>query len=98
LLGCGSGSRGGSAIALRFGLSGLLLLESRGLCFALLALGLVTCANGFSGVGFGADCLSLGIGFAIRCRPGFGVNALRFYALDRNLAGVFCRLYSFAGH
>ena len=73
-----------------------MLLESRGLGLPFLTLGLVTCAKCSGGVGFGADCLSLGGGFAIRARPGFGVNALCFYALDRNLAGVFRCLYSFA--
>ncbi len=45
LFGCCSGICGGSAITLRFSIGALLLLESRGLGFALLALGLVTCAQ-----------------------------------------------------
>ena len=70
-----------AARTLCFGLGGLLLLESGCLGLLFLALGLVTCAKCFGGVSFGADCLSLCGGFAIRSRPGFGVNALCFYAL-----------------
>jgi len=66
LLRCCSGSCGGSAITLRFGIGGLLLLESGCLGLPSLALSLVTCAKRFGGVSLGADCLSLGRGFAIR--------------------------------
>ena len=98
LLGCCRGSCGGSAIALRFGIGGLLLLESRGLGLPFLTLGLVTCAKRRSGIGFGADRLSLSVGLAVRCRPGFGVNALLLYFLDCDLASVFRGLHRFTRH
>ncbi len=44
---------------------------------------------------FGADCLSLSVGLAVRCRPGFGVNALLLYFLDCDLASVFRGLHRF---
>ena len=47
LPGCCSGSCGRSAITLRFGIGGLLLLESRCLGLSFLALSLVTCAKCF---------------------------------------------------
>ena len=81
LLRCCSGSCGGSAITLRFGLGGLLLLQSRCLGLPFLALSLVTCAKCFGGVSLGADCLSLGGGLTIRRCSVCGVYALLLLSL-----------------